>query len=59
MWVIEKKEAFMDEVLKFGLSPKNLVYFNESSLRKRNNASYSVLKAIFVLEIFKFCLMVV
>ena len=45
--------------IKVGLSPskKNcFIYFNESPLEIVKNAFYFILKALFVLKIFKFCL---
>ena len=48
----------MDQVeLKVGLSPSKQVFFihfNESSLKMMKNAFYFILKALFVIKIFKF-----
>ena len=44
-------------IRKFGLSPskkKCFIWFNESSLKMMKNVFYSILKAHFVLKIFKF-----
>ena len=48
----------MDQVeLKVGLSPSKqviFIHFNESPLKMMKNAFYFILKALFVIKIFKF-----
>ena len=47
----------IDEALKVGISPwkkVDFIYFNENSLKMINSGFYFILKALFVLEIFKF-----
>ena len=51
--------TFTEEILKVGLSPSKriyVIYFIDSPLKLMKNTFYFILKALFVLKIFKFLL---